>query len=437
MLLVGSGCSNLRQAMDSPKQPSLNVAAAALSAGAPELALRVADLAISKRSHDAQALVARGDALYTMGERDMAQAAYRAAVAIDPAAVGGQVGLGRTLAKSDPRSAEAAFLSALKYEPDNVIALNNLGVVCDLQGHSAEAQQAYRHALIVSPQSVDVQVNLGLSFALSGHSEEACQLLRSAAADPSAAQAWRKELISALTLAGDGRWAKQTLVAESANVDAEAAGHQVQTASTPNGPLHIAPAAHSPAPGPHTAMPTASLDPLGSTAPAEETGASIPNSLVALAPEGLRLPSLYPAPRISVLESDLPASTETDAVPMLPAIAAPAPAQTVSAATTETTRPIIEKLNATTVRSSPTADGSYVQLASLVSEADARLEWRRLEGRFSSLLAGRQPTITTAPAHEQTYWRLRIFGFANMEEARDLSKRWTAAGLRSFVGNSL
>ena len=91
-------------------------------------------------------------------------------------------GLGRTLVQSDPRAAEAAFLAALSYEPDNVIALNNLGVSRDMQRRNAEAQDAYRHALTVSPESTDVQVNLGMSLALSGHAGEAVPLLRGIAA---------------------------------------------------------------------------------------------------------------------------------------------------------------------------------------------------------------------------------------------------------------
>ena len=214
MIGAVSACSGLRLSKDAPRQPSLRVADAALASGAPDLALRVADLVLAKQPDNAPALIARGDALYALGRGDMAKAAYRAAVAIDPTAVGAEVGFGRTLARSDPRAAEAAFLTALAREPDNVVALNNLGVVRDLQGRNVEAQEAYNHALTVAPGATDVQINLGTSLALSGRSAEAVSLLRDVATVPGVTQAWRPQLIAALTLAGDGRWAQQQLQAD-------------------------------------------------------------------------------------------------------------------------------------------------------------------------------------------------------------------------------
>src|SRR5580698_8046869 len=96
-------------------------------------ALRVADLTLAREPRNVRAMIARGDALYAMGQRGPAEATYRAAIAIDPTAVGAQVGLGRVLVRTDAHAAEAAFVSALKIEPGNITALNNLGIARDMQ----------------------------------------------------------------------------------------------------------------------------------------------------------------------------------------------------------------------------------------------------------------------------------------------------------------
>jgi Flp pilus assembly protein TadD len=192
------------------RTPSIHVAEAALTSGAPDVALHVADMILAKNPKDAAALTTRGDALYALGQRGKAGDAYRAAVAVDTTSVGAQIGLGRTLASSDPAEAEKLFLAALALEPDNLIALNNLGVVRDLQGRNDEAQAAYRQALDLAPGSSEVQINLGLSLAVSGRKAEAVQVLRPvAAAMPAAGQTLNRQLVAALDIAGDGAWAKK------------------------------------------------------------------------------------------------------------------------------------------------------------------------------------------------------------------------------------
>jgi Flp pilus assembly protein TadD len=210
-MLFLAGCADSRQPQVAHRQPSLRVADAALAAGAPEVALRVADLTLAREPRSSLALIAKGDALYAMGEREMARAAYHAAAVVDPTAVAAQLGLGRTLIRSDPGAAQAAFLAAIAKEPDNIAALSDLGVARDLQGHHAEAQDAYRQALLVASEIDDVKVNLGLSLALSGRKDEAIRVLLDVVANPGAAQDRRKELAGALALAGDQAEARQVL----------------------------------------------------------------------------------------------------------------------------------------------------------------------------------------------------------------------------------
>jgi Flp pilus assembly protein TadD len=461
MALALGACSNSRPAANAHREISLRVADAALASGVPELALRVADLAIAKDPRDPHAQIARGDALYAMGQRDMARTSYRAALAIDPTMVGGQVGLGRTLVQSDPRAAEAAFVAALAYEPDNVIALNNLGVSRDMQGRNAEAQDAYRHALTVSPESTDVQVNLGMSLALSGHAGEAVPLLRGIAADPGAAQAWRKELVAALSVAGDARWAHQTLDTGSAPPDTSA----IAAAAVPPSPV-LAAADRNAVAEPRPTAPEAAREPSKFTGLSKAKTLSVLESAIAVAPASISVPSPDAAPRKAVAAADLPPivptagavppvatgqgmavgahtadplSTRTVAAPVPPDAAAAAralssvpPGMQVAASRPMATEPVDEPGRSATLATAP-----YVQVASLFSEPDAMFEWHRLDKRMPDLLNGREPTVTRTEVHGRIYWRLRTFGFASMDEARDLCGRLKTAGLGCWSGLGL
>ncbi len=310
-------CSKAQQANDSSKRPSLRVGRdAALASGAPDMALRVADLTLTREPRNVRAMIARGDAMYAMGQRNAAEAAYRAAIVIDPSSVGAQVGLGRTLVRTDAHAAEAAFLSALKYDSANITALNNLGIARDMQGRFGDAEDAYYQALASSPGSGEVQVNLGLSLALSGHADEAVRLLRGVAADPAAAQAWRKELTDALTLAGDGPWAQQMLHADPVLADAEVApaGDRVRFASAPEpspaGMTAIAATSaemDSPPPRPAPRVPVAKID-LGSIEATAVAGPTLPARAAVTAPA---VAIAKPAPAVVALTRQMAVARTT------------------------------------------------------------------------------------------------------------------------------
>ncbi len=91
VLLFLAGCADLNLPVGAHREPSLRVADAALAAGAPEIALRVAELTLAREPRSVRALIVKGDALYAMGVREMARGAYRAAVAVDPTAAMAQV----------------------------------------------------------------------------------------------------------------------------------------------------------------------------------------------------------------------------------------------------------------------------------------------------------------------------------------------------------
>lgn len=190
--------------------PSLHLADAASSAGAPGISLQISDQLLAKDPRDADAWVRRGDALSALGRSSEAGTSYTSAIEIKPRDTKALVGLGRVRLLQDPATAETLFARAATLDPHDAAAVSNLGVARDLQGHHAAAQEAYRTALGITPGSVAVQVNLGLSLALSGDPNGAVRLLRPLATAPGAAPRVRHDL--ALALALDGRRAEASTV---------------------------------------------------------------------------------------------------------------------------------------------------------------------------------------------------------------------------------
>ena len=225
LVLALIGCTHPAQTGSNaaaPGRPLLSVADAALASGAPDMALRVADLILRDAPRNVPALVAKGDALYAMGQYDLARGAYRGAVAVDPSAVGTLIGLGRTLVRTDPKAAEAAFLDAAMRAPNNVTALSNLGLARDLQGQHATAQDAYRQALAVAPDMADVKLNLGLSLALSGKAADAIAQLHPLVGETGSTDVSPHDLAAALTVAGDQVEANLVLRGDPRPADLEA-----------------------------------------------------------------------------------------------------------------------------------------------------------------------------------------------------------------------
>jgi Flp pilus assembly protein TadD len=199
---------------DPRRQPGLNVAGAALAGGSPKIALNVADGILAKDPGNVPALLTQGDAFDALDRPQDAQASYTKALAGEPGSVEAQVGLGRLALKSDPAKAQALFLGALEHDPDNKVALNDLGIAYDLQSEHARAQDAYRRALGADPTMRAAEVNLALSMALSGQAAEAVRLLKPLANDPGASRRLRQDLAAALAMAGDRREAARILSAD-------------------------------------------------------------------------------------------------------------------------------------------------------------------------------------------------------------------------------
>nr|WP_294576829.1 tetratricopeptide repeat protein [uncultured Rhodopila sp.] len=197
----------------------MRIGDAAMQAGMPDVALRVASRDVGKNPQNAAALAQQGDAYRTLGRVTEAEASYSRAIAIDSQNMRGQTGLGLLLLKTDPARAEASFSRVVAQTPGQGVALNGLGVARDLQGDHAKAQLAYRMALATGSDSRSAQVNLGLSLALSGDSAGAIAILTPLAAEPRAERRVKDDLAVALVAAGRTEEARSILREEMSDDD--------------------------------------------------------------------------------------------------------------------------------------------------------------------------------------------------------------------------
>ena len=165
--LALAGCGLTPPPRAEEARGALRVADVAMAFGAPDLALRLANLDLEQHPGSVAAIRVRASALYALNAPAEAETAYRQLLLLDPADTAARLGLGRTLLRSDPVGAEAAFLAVLDREPANGPALNDLGIARDLQGRHQDAQQAYRQAMELEPNNTNIRTNMDMSLGLS------------------------------------------------------------------------------------------------------------------------------------------------------------------------------------------------------------------------------------------------------------------------------
>jgi Flp pilus assembly protein TadD len=216
IILLVSGMAScaqpgLNQATTAPGPNTLNVADAAIAGGDPAMALSVSQAVLQSDPNNLDALIHEGDAYYALQRCPDAIAAYTLALNFDPNSSEAETGLGRCEIKTDPKAAELALMRAIRDDPQNAAALNDLGIARDLQGNFAGAIGPYQQALLASPGLTAVEVNLGLSLALSGNGAEALQYLGPLAMSPDATPKIRQNYAAALVASGRDADARQVL----------------------------------------------------------------------------------------------------------------------------------------------------------------------------------------------------------------------------------
>ena len=190
---------------------ALNVADAAIGDGDPTMALSVSQSVLRNDPGNVDALIHEGEAYYALMRCPDAMAAYTLALRADPKSSDAETGMGRCLLKTDPKGAEAVLMLAVRDNPQNAPAWNDLGISRDLQGNFAGAVSPLQQALLLEPGSLPAEENLGLSLVLAGNSAEALQYLGPLAAGSDATAKLRENYAAALIASGRDTEARAVL----------------------------------------------------------------------------------------------------------------------------------------------------------------------------------------------------------------------------------
>jgi hypothetical protein len=116
-----------------------------------------------------------------------------------------------------------------------------------------------------------------------------------------------------------------------------------------------------------------------------------------------------------------------------PAPSAPAPA----AAPAPAPQPRVAATPPPPVTPAAREGGTYVQVASQLSEADAQASFRSLQQKYPSVLGSYQATIRRADLGDKgVRYRAQIGPFGTIEEARQVCNNLKSAGGQCFVPTS-
>ena len=245
LLLLGACASHSASGLRDG-QPGVDVAAAALRGGSPQVAMQIDSAILAKDPHNVPALINRGDVQTAQQLYDEAATSYATALQYDPDSLPARIGLGRVRLTSDPAAAERLFLDVLQRDPRNAVALNDVGIARDLLGRHHDAQLAYREAMGIDPAMVGTRVNLALSLAMTGRADDAAPMLRPVAESPSAPRKYRHDMAVVLAMGGDRAGAERILSQDMSPEQANKAVSIFMAASEPVGqPM----AADVPSPG--------------------------------------------------------------------------------------------------------------------------------------------------------------------------------------------
>jgi Flp pilus assembly protein TadD len=231
VVMVGACAGPARQDLAN-RPPSLTVAHAALTGGAPAVALKICADTVQREPKNAAAYVCEGDALAALGQRGEAETAFKGAQQVDPGNVDALMGLGRLALATDPVAAEGMFQHVVALQGGNAAAWNDTGIARDLQDRHRQAQEAYGQALGLEPSMRAAEVNMALSLAMSGQADEAVRRLRAIAGDPSASPRVRQDLAAVLAMADKPEEAARLLRGELTpdEIDQAIAGYRALSA---------------------------------------------------------------------------------------------------------------------------------------------------------------------------------------------------------------
>jgi hypothetical protein len=135
-----------------------------------------------------------------------------------------------------------------------------------------------------------------------------------------------------------------------------------------------------------------------------------------------------PPSRQAPASSNAPLSLNPDAAPSR------APTRAAPPQTPARTAAVAPPAQAAPAAASAGAAGSYVQISSQRSEADAQAAFRGLQAKFPTQLGGRQASVQKVDLGAKgTYYRAMVGPFANANEAGELCSSLKAAGGQCLI----
>lgn len=194
--VLSGGQSDLPYATEFPVGSAAEANAkgdAALSSGDIDRALFEYIRALQKEGDNADVLYKIGGIHAARNNTQLAELAFRKALAVDPRHAGALTGLGILLTKHrNYAEAERNLSAAVRQNPRLARAHNALGVLADIDRDYARAQRHYQDALSVAPTAAMLHNNLGYSRYLGGNYTGAiAEFERALELSPNYALAWR------------------------------------------------------------------------------------------------------------------------------------------------------------------------------------------------------------------------------------------------------
>jgi len=180
------------------------IADTALRSGDSDSAVGLFQEATLTDGRNLPAALGLGNALLVVGHGLEATKAFERALAIQPASPEARYGYARAmLSINRPEVAADNLRAMVATSPNDIPALNALGVAQDLLGDHQAAVTTYRQALAIVPGAESVRNNLALSLALQENYAEALDLLRRLAEGPGSTRRSRQNLALVYGLQGD------------------------------------------------------------------------------------------------------------------------------------------------------------------------------------------------------------------------------------------
>ena len=183
---------------------SVEQADEARKAGNYDIAIPLYGRALQAKPDGVEAKLGLGQVYLSIGAPEEAAAVFRDVLAKRTGDAAARRGLATALISTGQTElAERQLEAALQADPRDYRALNAMGVVLDMQGRHAAAQDKYRQGIEIAPDYASLRNNFGLSLAISGSAPEAIQQLAPLARARGADGRTRQNLAFAYAMAGD------------------------------------------------------------------------------------------------------------------------------------------------------------------------------------------------------------------------------------------